>query len=385
MSDHRWAGPSDSDTPPEASPVSRPTATGEAPRPSSAEGGLFSGWSGLFAAFGLIMAVLIGLRLATQHVRSADTLKYIYIGVAGALLSSRALRRSFLLVAVIYALFCASVYAVRNWDNLQAGKISLKRGLQGVVEVGTGIGPGKQLAGLVRDIRARRNAQPSLPSSSDFFATYAPRLDVSQYLQRVDARSAEVNVRASQVVHGCDSQDRLCEATRILSFVTDQIDYRTDPVAQPFAGDYPKPPTQTLAAGAGDCEDKTILLISLLGTIGINSLMVFEEGHAHALVCFDNRIETLMAQRLTAGGQHAIDYLVPVLGPITQRNLETRLTAMAQPLKVGEAFCYAAESTARGSWLGFDKNPQHLGIYNPFNVPSPRVVEPREPSGTSRS
>jgi hypothetical protein len=41
---------------------------------------------------------------------------------------------------------------------------------------------------------------------------------------------------------------------------------------------------------AGDCEDQTILLMSMLESVGIDSLIVFTEGHAYPMACTQDPI-----------------------------------------------------------------------------------------------
>lgn len=141
------------------------------------------------------------------------------------------------------------------------------------------------------------------------------------YLAAVDARDPEINVLASRLVKGCAVRDQACEADSIARFVADRIDYRNDPDG---GRDYIKPPRQTLAATAGDCEDKTILAVSLLETLGIRSVMVFEPGHVYPMACFEQTPEALRGK---AGHQIA-----------------------------GAGSCYALEPTAENSGLGVEKD-----------------------------
>ncbi len=145
------------------------------------------------------------------------------------------------------------------------------------------------------------------------------------YLAAVDARDAQINVLASQLVRGCATRDQACEADSIARFVADRIDYRNDPDG---GRDYIKPPRQTLAAQAGDCEDKTILAVSLLETLGIRSVMAFEPGHVYPMACFDQIPEALQGK---AGRQIA-----------------------------GAGNCFALEPTAKNSGLGVEKDASRI-------------------------
>lgn len=145
------------------------------------------------------------------------------------------------------------------------------------------------------------------------------------YLAAVDARDPEINVLASQLVKGCVTRDQACEADSIARFVADRIDYRNDPDG---GRDYIKPPRQTLAATAGDCEDKTILAVSLLETLGIRSVMVFEPGHVYPMACFEQTPEALRGK---VGRQIA-----------------------------GAGNCFALEPTAKNSGLGVEKDASRI-------------------------
>ncbi len=102
----------------------------------------------------------------------------------------------------------------------------------------------------------------------------------------------------------------------------DEIEYRSDPRGGGWGeGDYAKAPTQTLQAGAGDCEDLTILMLSLSTSLGIESYMAFTDTHAYPIICFPQRYRSVRAFR------------------------------------VGDSYCYDTEPTRRGATLGEKKDP----------------------------
>lgn len=108
-----------------------------------------------------------------------------------------------------------------------------------------------------------------------------------EYLHKVDHRNKEINLLASKLTKPCKNGDHVCEVSLILRFVTDEISYRNDPRGRDFI----KSPLETIRSRAGDCEAKTILLISLLETLGRRTYMVFKKDHTYAFVCFDTKIE----------------------------------------------------------------------------------------------
>lgn len=105
------------------------------------------------------------------------------------------------------------------------------------------------------------------------------------YLSRIDYHDEQINILATRLV--ADTQDDEVRKTRaILDFVSNEIYYVSDP------GDgeeYAKDPISTLIAGGGDCEDQTLLLCSLLETVGIKTYIAFTDDHVFALVRFSGR------------------------------------------------------------------------------------------------
>ena len=68
--------------------------------------------------------------------------------------------------------------------------------------------------------------------------------------------------------YGCQSRDKKCQAIAIASWVQDQI-YYVHELPERF-----QLPDETLRIRAGDCDDHTTLICSLLESIGIPSKMV---------------------------------------------------------------------------------------------------------------
>jgi transglutaminase-like putative cysteine protease len=145
--------------------------------------------------------------------------------------------------------------------------------------------------------------------------------------------------------------------------VTDEVAYRSDPRGGP---DYVKSPQQTLDAAAGDCEDKSILLISLLETLGHHTYMVFGYKHAYALDCFDRPLLELVASEVFRRGKGAParQYLADI-APHHDPDALMKALKTAVELKVGGRHCYALEGTAEGSWIGIDQGkPRYLRVFD---------------------
>jgi len=65
-------------------------------------------------------------------------------------------------------------------------------------------------------------------------------------------------------------------AEAIYVWVRDRIAYVNDP-----AGEYFQPPVKTLEVGAGDCDDQSILLAAMLGSIGFEPILVILPDHVY--------------------------------------------------------------------------------------------------------
>lgn len=263
---------------------------------------------GWFASFGLVFVLLVALRWGVAHI---DVPRYqgwtMTAGVA-VLMGIPALRRACFRTLVLSIMLAFFVYVAKNHEAIRAGHVSLKHGAMGVAKVLVGFGPVRELARLRDD------------------ASYGI------YLQAVDHRNPTLNQRATEVARGCGGADSVCVASRIVDYVTSQFEYRSDPVPVLSEGDYVKTPEQTIAAKAGDCDDLTVLTVSMLGTVGIRSYMVFEPGHTYPLACF------------------------------ASRELGDEL------LRIKGEYCYAAEPTAQGSRLGVAKSASDISaIFDPFN------------------
>jgi len=103
------------------------------------------------------------------------------------------------------------------------------------------------------------------------------------YLSRVDYRDEQINILAIRTVADAHD-DEVLKTQAILAFVSNEIHYVSDP------GDgveYAKDPISTLIAGGGDCEDQTLLLCSMLESVGVKTYIAFTDDHVFALVQFN--------------------------------------------------------------------------------------------------
>jgi hypothetical protein len=79
------------------------------------------------------------------------------------------------------------------------------------------------------------------------------------------------------VVNGCGNKGKICHAKSIFYFVRDNFEYVLDPTAF----EYVKSAKQSLAVGGGDCDDASVLLASLLDSVGVRTRFVFVPRHVY--------------------------------------------------------------------------------------------------------
>jgi hypothetical protein len=103
------------------------------------------------------------------------------------------------------------------------------------------------------------------------------------YLSRIDYRDEQLNILAVRTVAGAND-DEVEKTKAILSFVSNEIHYVSDPADNI---EYAKGPILTLISGGGDCEDQTLLLCSMLETVGVTTFIAFTDEHVFSLVQFD--------------------------------------------------------------------------------------------------
>ncbi len=128
--------------------------------------------------------------------------------------------------------------------------------------------------------QARPNSQQAMlvPASSP---GHSPTHPYQRYLDAVVPESDALRALAFTKVKDCPAGDRTCVLTELYRFVQHDIGYLADPVAR----EHIQSPQATLQIGAGDCEDLSILLASLLDNVGIPNYLVFTSDHAYTMAC----------------------------------------------------------------------------------------------------
>jgi hypothetical protein len=109
------------------------------------------------------------------------------------------------------------------------------------------------------------------------------------YLNKVDYLDNQLNMLAVRTV--LDSKDDELQKTKaILDFVSNDIRYISDP---DDGVEHARDPISTIIAGGGDCEDKTLVLCSMLESVGVKTYMAFTDDHVFALVGFSRKYPEL--------------------------------------------------------------------------------------------
>ncbi len=99
------------------------------------------------------------------------------------------------------------------------------------------------------------------------------------YLNKIVLNDIDLRAYANSIVKNCTAGDRECQVNALYRHIVENFNYLSDPVGVELI----QSPQETIDIGGGDCEDLSILLISLLENIGIKAYLVLTEDHAYAL------------------------------------------------------------------------------------------------------
>lgn len=121
----------------------------------------------------------------------------------------------------------------------------------------------------------------TIPLSTRGNAGVYQTLDIMAQLVRRDAASEYLRRFALDLVWGCGGHDADCEIRACFEFARDAITYRRDPHSVERVSDAKR----TIESGVGDCDDKCVLLCSLLAVIGYRTRFVVcgfrRNSHSH--------------------------------------------------------------------------------------------------------
>ncbi len=142
----------------------------------------------------------------------------------------------------------------------------------------------------------------------------------SSYTDAVDHSSLEVRAAAIEFSRGCGLDDQ-CRLEHMLEYVSNNIEYVRDPSDVELIQD----PIWTLTNRAGDCEDQSILLVSLLESVDIETLLAFADNHVMPVVCLSE--------------------------PVSNESLPQSAVVLLR----GDRFCYPLEPTAQNASIGYSQ------------------------------
>ena len=101
------------------------------------------------------------------------------------------------------------------------------------------------------------------------------------YVNEIVFEDITLRTKAAEIVRDCPSGDKDCQINKLYRYVVEDYSYYSDPRQNEFI----QSPYDTMEVGGGDCEDLTIMLMSLLENMGINTYFVLTKDHAYGLAC----------------------------------------------------------------------------------------------------
>lgn len=99
------------------------------------------------------------------------------------------------------------------------------------------------------------------------------------YLNKLELNDEDLQTYALSIIQTCKNNTSVCILNSIYRHIVENYEYIADPEDEEII----QTPQETITKKGGDCEDLTILLISLLENIGLNSYLVLTDTHAYAL------------------------------------------------------------------------------------------------------
>lgn len=104
-----------------------------------------------------------------------------------------------------------------------------------------------------------------------------------EFAQFVQHNNPEIKFIANKISTEACEPSTICYAKAQYYYVRDNINYIKDPIST----EYIEPPIEVFASGGADCESGSILLASLLESIGIDTQLVFTSNHAYIRIKLD--------------------------------------------------------------------------------------------------
>jgi len=213
-----------------------------------------------FVSFSVVLIALLAIRFVGGLI--SNFIASIIVIYGGVLVSLVLFRKALVQVLTTMLAIVFMFVTISNWNDVMLGHMKIRDAVRQCGQVVFQIGPIQDVANLL--------------IAGNYMG----------YLSRIDYHDTQINILATRLV--TESNDRDLEKTKaILDFVSKEIHYVSDP------GDgveYAKDPINTLLAGGGDCEDQTLLLCSMLETVGVKTYIAFTDEHVLALMRFSQEM-----------------------------------------------------------------------------------------------
>lgn len=145
-----------------------------------------------------------------------------------------------------------------------------------------------------------------LEDAMNFFDPVLRRAE--PYISKVKFDDPNLRDEALRIIQEANATDKEGYITAIYRYIVENYQYISDPEDEELI----RSPKQTMNIHGGDCEDLSILLMSLLENIGIKTYLVLTEKHAYALaydVDINNlwkKVETTLIQQVEKDSGEAI-------------------------------------------------------------------------------
>jgi transglutaminase-like putative cysteine protease len=115
----------------------------------------------------------------------------------------------------------------------------------------------------------------------------------SSNIQSYVQTTSDIKRVADKIVSlACPTTHKVCNAKAIFYFVRDNFKYVNDPLAY----EYYKTPQESFASSVGDCDDGSILLSSLLQSVGFKTRFVFVPRHVYVQVEIPEAVGSLKTE-----------------------------------------------------------------------------------------
>jgi len=99
------------------------------------------------------------------------------------------------------------------------------------------------------------------------------------YINKIVTNDIQLRTYANSIIKDCPSNNKECQINSIYRHIVENFNYVSDPTGTELI----QSPEETIQIGGGDCEDLSILFISLLENIGIKTCLILSESHAYSL------------------------------------------------------------------------------------------------------